>query len=82
MGFLTGIKYLCIKCGQEKRKDTKCGFICERCGGSIKADFSPGVITFKPMWYRDICETPLYIESKRQLKEECKKHNVIACRLM
>jgi hypothetical protein len=37
---------------------------------------------FKPMVYTDICETPILIESKRQLREECKKHNVIACRLL
>lgn len=60
----------CGKCGCWKP-------IC-MCGGRK----GPGVITFKPMWYRDICETPLYIESKRQLRNECKKHNVIACRLM
>lgn len=37
---------------------------------------------FKPMVYTDICDTPLLIESKRQLREECKKHNVIAARLL
>jgi hypothetical protein len=43
---------------------------------------SPAVHIFKPMVYTDICETPLLIESKRQLKAECKKHNVIAARLL
>ena len=42
----------------------------------------PAMHVWKPMWYHDICERPLYIESKKQLKKECKKHNVIACRLM
>jgi len=42
----------------------------------------PAVHTFKPMVYEDICETPLLIESKRQLREECRKHNVIAARLL
>ena len=37
---------------------------------------------FKPMVYTDICEEPLLIESKRQLREECRKHNVRAARLM
>lgn len=60
--------------------------------GFIKADHcslcveekkeSAAVHTFKPMVYNDICETPILIESKRQLREECKKHNVIAARLL
>ncbi len=37
---------------------------------------------FKPMIYRDICETPILIESKQHLRRECKKHGVIAARLM
>jgi len=37
---------------------------------------------FKPMVYDDICETPLLISSKRELKRECNKHGVKACRLM
>ena len=60
----------CEKCGCWKP-------IC-RCGGTG----SPAMHIFKPMVYRDICETPLLIESKKQLKEECKKHNVIAARLL
>jgi hypothetical protein len=42
----------------------------------------PNIQVFKPMWYHDICETPIYIESKRQLKKECKERNVIAARLL
>jgi len=42
----------------------------------------PNIQVFKPMVYEDICETPLLITSKRQLREECKKHNVTACRLL
>jgi hypothetical protein len=49
-----------------------------RCNGNK----GPATHVFKPMIYRDICETPLLIESKKQLREECKKHNVVACRLM
>ncbi|KKN42504.1 hypothetical protein LCGC14_0712650 [marine sediment metagenome] len=60
----------CGKCGCWKP-------IC-RCDG--RHSVSIGI--FKPMIYNDICETPLLIESKRQLRRECKKHNVIACRLL
>lgn len=42
----------------------------------------PNIEIFKPMVYEDICETPILIESKSQLREECKKHGVRACRLM
>ena len=62
----------------------KHGFIrgdhCEECRQAIGV--GPAVHIFKPMVYTDICATPLLIESKKQLKAECKKHNVIACRLM
>lgn len=65
--------------GEEKRCE-KCGVwmpVC-KCDG----DSGPAIQIFKPMIYEDICETPILIESKRQLREECKKHNVIACRLL
>ncbi len=39
-------------------------------------------ITFKPMWYHDICEDSIFVTSKSQLREECKKHDVLSCRLM
>ena len=42
----------------------------------------PNMHIFKPMIYEDICETPLLIESKRQLREECKKRNLVAVRLL
>ena len=63
------------------------GETCERCGWWIKACHCTGKPTggffqWKPMWYTDICETPIYIESKQQLKRECKKHGVIAARLL
>lgn len=37
---------------------------------------------FKPMVYRDIDINPILIESKRQLREECKKRNLVAVRLL
>ena len=58
----------------------KCGCwvpIC-RCDG----DKSPTIQIFKPMVYEDICETPILITSRRHLREECKKHGVMAARLM
>ena len=57
------------------------GKICPMCAEG-RLGRGPAVHIFKPMVYNDICETPLLVESKRQLREECKKHNVRACRLM
>jgi len=42
---------------------------------------SPQIALFTPVVYRDICETPILVTSKRQLRELCKKHNVKAARL-
>jgi len=77
--------YECDKCG---RKFEEVRMIAERdsvscCGQkAIRLITIGSVITFKPMVYTDICETPILIESKKQLKEECKKHGVIAARLL
>ena len=48
----------CEKCGCWKP-------IC-RCNGNS----GPAAHVFKPMWYRDICETPLWITGKKHLKRE------------
>lgn len=60
---------------------------CEECGCwnpicKCNGSKGPGIVVFKPMVYNDICETPILITSKRHLKNECKKHNVIAARLL
>lgn len=55
---------------------------CPYCHKDIPLGEGPNVQVFKPMWYNDICERPIWVTSKRQLREECKKHNVIAARLL
>jgi hypothetical protein len=57
------------------------GDSCEECK-KMKVGESAAIHIFKPMVYEDICDTPILIESKRQLREECKKHGVIAARLL
>ena len=47
-----------------------------------KAIKGPAVHIWKSMWFNDITDKPIYVESKRQLKQECKKHNVTAARLL
>ena len=77
---------------RKSMKGKTVAMICQK-HGFIKGDRCPicsqnkvregvHIEVFKPMVYTDICETPILIESKRQLREECRKHNVIACRLM
>ena len=60
----------CEVCGWWKR-------VCKCSNNSL-----PNMHIFKPMWYEDIDVQPIYIESKRQLKEECKKRNLVAVRLL
>ena len=55
------------------------GSSCPHCA---KKERGIAISIFKPMIYEDICETPLLIESKRQLRNECNKHGVIAARLL
>lgn len=33
---------------------------------------------FQPAWYEHITDRPIWIESKKQLKQECDKHGKIA----
>ena len=47
------------------------------CGATKRKLFTTrggGLDWFKPGWWRDIASEPLYIESKRHLKQECEKH--------
>lgn len=53
---------------------------CEDCGydfGSSVSD-SPAIILFKEGWYEHISKKPLYISSKRGLKDACQQHGVIS----
>ena len=54
---------------------------CDECENGKKGEVT-SIHIFKPMVYNDICETPILIESKKQLKSECKKHGVVAARLL
>ena len=80
--------YKCQRCGKVfEAFNTMASFKGQRCecGGKCEVFFGRGgaaAHVFKPMWYHDICEKSLWIESKRQLKEECDKHGVVAARLL
>lgn len=39
---------------------------------------APAVILFKEEWYEHIDENPIFITSKKQLKQECEKRGMIA----
>lgn len=40
-----------------------------------------GILIWKPYWEENICHQPVLVESKKHLKELCKKHGVTAHRL-
>ncbi len=56
--------------------------VCPMCTEERERREGPAIHIFKPMVYNDITDHPILIESKKQLKAECKKHNVIAARLL
>ena len=84
----------CKKCGKEFKvfewgenvDNVKC-----ECGGDAievpeypnksKVYSSGGVLIWKPYWEENITHQPVLVESKKHLKELCKKHDVIAHRL-
>jgi hypothetical protein len=51
--------------------------ICE-CGAKLRRLYTTGGNhTWKPGWWENIANKPLYITSKKQLLEECKKNGGI-----
>lgn len=53
--------------------ETVCPMCTEERSKSIQG---PAVHIWKPIVFNDICDTPILIESRRQLKRECEKHGV------
>jgi putative FmdB family regulatory protein len=51
---------------------------CPQCGRRCQRLPSFKVDIFKPFWHEDFGDEPVYIESKQQYKELCKKHGVYA----
>lgn len=85
--------YECEVCGKEWEEsrpmaDYKKPAICPKCGGEgHKLIKSARIGGFKAMWFRDIDVEPIYVTSKRQLREECKKRATefgepVACQLL
>ena len=80
--------YLCEKCGRKWEEFTTISgrnkVVC-KCGEKATKLISAGggvIPPFQEMVYEDICEEPILVKSKQQLRDECKKHNVIAARLL
>jgi len=53
---------------------------CQVCGSTSRKTFElfthnngGGVRIFKPMWFEHIAPEPIYVESRKQLREECEK---------
>jgi putative FmdB family regulatory protein len=75
-------KVRCSKCNKEfeafamikDRLTIKCS-----CGsGTTIVPCATGIHIFKADWYEHIDEEPIWIESKKQLKEECDKRGLYA----
>lgn len=52
---------------------------CPKCGKQFVKDwsrFTSGIEIFKPQWFEHIDINPIFIESRRQLHEECKKRGL------
>ncbi len=50
---------------------------CENCGENMIQKISLGrYIPFKEGWYEHIDRKPMYISSKRQLRDECRKRGL------
>lgn len=64
----------------ENRHNVKCVHCNIKANKLISS--SGDILTFEPAWFHDICDESIYITSRKQLKEECKKHDVLAARLM
>ena len=63
----------------EEREKQRC-----KCGHPMRVDWSRGFnyIPFKEGWYEHITDKPLYIRSKRELREACEKHGCESVYLM
>lgn len=75
-------QYSCNSCGKrfeelrkiEDRYQAKC-----ECGSSATLQIAKAnPILFKPQFFEHLDINPMWVESKRQLKEECKKRGVWA----
>ncbi len=79
--------YECEKCGKEVTKfrliaDRHNLLSCE-CGGKCKKIVGLSrVNVFKPLFMTNLDVNPVWVESKKQLREECKKRGVMAASLM
>lgn len=78
-------QYKCKKCNKvfdgfatvKDRHKVKC-----ECGGDVEIMIvTRSVHVWKPYMEENICHQPVCVESKKHLKELCKKHDVIAHRL-
>ena len=78
-------QYKCKTCNKvfdayatiEDRYKVKCN-----CGGDVEIMIvTRSAHVWKPYWEENITHQPVLVESKKHLKELCKKHDVIAHRL-
>ncbi len=62
----------------EKMADMPVDPICKKCGSVMKRNYNTDnkAQVFQGQWFEHIGPKPIYCESKKQLREACKKHGV------
>jgi len=75
--------YRCEQCGNiEERffsiKKLKKTIKCPKCGGRAGRFWGkpPANHIFKPFWHEHLDDHPVYIETKQQLRDECRKRGL------
>jgi len=73
--------FICKKCSLEfdgiAKVDDRHKRRCPKCGGFTEIKLNVGrYIPFKSGIYEHIAKEPMHIDSKKELKEACRKHNV------
>lgn len=54
-------------------------YVCDKCGKVMERLLGkPKVHMFPEGWWRDLSIEPIYISSRAQLKDECRKHGCYA----
>lgn len=78
--------FRCYKCHKEFEGFKRISDLnpqCKSCGGETEVVLNTkGRDWFKPHWNENIDNKPIYIESKKQYKEECQKRGLFARCLM
>ena len=74
-------QYKCNKCGKKldefHKVDDRYNQVCPECGNGMQIMIQPTTFhIFEPFWHPNLDKKPVYIKSKKHLKEESDKRNM------